>query len=330
MRDIVVSLQGESCIARFTFDRKSGTLGRPQLIEVTGGPAPLVLKRDGRVLYAGLRTHPGLAAFTVKEGTLEQIDSVRLESDPCFISLDRTEKYLFCTYYDAGMVTTHRLNTDGTIQTDPIQTVKTYPNAHSIWLDRSNSFAFVPHTGPNKIAQFVFDADSGILSPNTSFGAAVPTGVEPRHMAMDPAGEYFYCSNERDNSVTTYQFDTRTGTLAPLETVSTLPAGYLQANSCAQIRISPDGHFLYVSNRGHDSIACFKIDGATGLPEMVGHTPTEKTPRAIFLDGLGQYLITAGFATGNLAVYRVDSRSGQLSPNGTFFAGRSPMWVLAV
>jgi 6-phosphogluconolactonase len=329
-RTILVSLQGDSYIAKFDLNTMSGLLGEPEIIEVAGGPAPMTLSAAGSMLYVGLRTEPGIAVFSVDGGDIVQIDSVGLESDPCFVSLDRTGKYLFSTYYNAGMVTSHRLNADGTIQTDPIQIVKTYPNAHSIWMDTTNAFAFVPHTGPNKIVQFVFDAESGILSPNTSYEACVPNGVEPRHMAMDPAGEYFYCSNERDSSVTTYRLDVSDGTLAPLETVSTLPPKSGQSNSCAQIRISPNGRFLYVSNRGHDSIAVLKIDDLTHVPALVGHAATEKTPRAFYVDDRGDYLIAAGYDSGFLAVHRIDQASGLPLLTGTYHAGDSPMWVLEI
>lgn len=330
VKRILVSLQGDSRIAAFDIDAASETLGEPEYIEVEGGPAPMVLSADRSMLYAGLRNAPGLAAFSIDEGKIEQIDSVVLESDPCFVGLDRTGKYLLSTYYSAGMVSIHRLNPDGTIQTEPIQTVRTYENAHSIWFDRANTFAFVPHTGPNKIAQFEFDAESGILSPNRSYNADVPSGVEPRHLAMDPTGEYFYCSNERNSSVTTYQLDAATGTLAPLATASTLPSEYSQSNSCAQIRISPNGRFLYVSNRGHDSIATLRIDENTHHPTLVGNTASEKTPRAIFLDDRGDYLIAAGFDTGFLAVHRIDHASGLPIQPARYHAGNAPMWVLEI
>lgn len=319
-----ISLQAEERI--ITVRLTKGRLEETGSVEVPGGPAPLV--RSGDVIYAGLRNTPGLAALKLSGGKLDIFDSVELDSDPCFVALDNSGKYLFCTYYFAGMVTLHRINDDATVQSEVVQTVKTFDNAHSIWFDQEYRFAYVPHTGPNKLLQFVFDADSGLLSPQATAEATVPRGVEPRHLVASPDGQYFYCANEKASSVTTYRFYEESGTLETLVTVSTLPEQFAGSNSCSQIKISPDGSFLYVANRGHDSIAMFRIDQESRQPVAIGHVGAEKTPRALCMSADGDNFLAAGLDNGVIAVYGIDKKTGRLNAQSTFEAGEKPMWIL--
>jgi 6-phosphogluconolactonase len=136
--------------------------------------------------------------------------------------------------------------------------------------------------------------------------------------------------NEQGSSVTTYSIDTEEGTLNEVQTLSTLPAGFEGENTAAEIRITPTGEYVYASNRGHDSIAAFAVDGTTGALEAIGHTPTEATPRAFTLDPDGAYLIAAGQSSGKLATYRIDDETGHLEPLEVYEVGNNPAWVLAL
>ena len=128
--------------------------------------------------------------------------------------------------------------------------------------------------------------------------------------------------------MTAYYFNSSKGTLASFQTVSTLPDAYKGTNLCAQIQISSSGKFLYVSNRGHNSIACFSIDACTGQLNVVGHMPTEVIPRAFSLDPSGNFCFVAGFESGRLASYRVNNTTGELNHLETDVLGKEPMWVL--
>jgi 6-phosphogluconolactonase len=254
---------------------------------------------------------------------------VPLDSDPCYLEIDRTGRYLFSAYYRAGRVTIHPIAEDGTLGAKPIQVLPTAERAHCVLVDRSNRYVFVPHTaGPNLIFQFRLDEDTGMLTPNTLPVLVPDAGVGPRHLCFHPSLDVVYSSNEQGCSATAYTFSTSAGTLTPFQTLSTLPEGYDGDNTCAQIHIHPTGRFLYVSNRGHDSIAMFAIDEATGRLTSLGQQPTEKTPRTFNLDPRGQYLYAAGQGTGRLAAYRVEAQTGSLEPLGTYAVGNNPMWVL--
>ena len=130
--------------------------------------------------------------------------------------------------------------------------------------------------------------------------------------------------------MTAYALDPKGGTLRPLQTVSTLPEDFRGTNACAEIKIHPSGRFVYTSNRGHDSIACFKVDARDGKLTALGQEPTEKTPRSFDLDPEGRFLYAAGEASGKVAAYRVDPTSGALQRFATYEVGRQPWWVLAV
>jgi 6-phosphogluconolactonase len=187
----------------------------------------------------------------------------------------------------------------------------------------------VPHTGPDAIFQFAFDAGTGRLTANSPARLRTPKGTGPRHLVFHPSLPVAYVANEQGGSVTAYALDPKRGTLRPLQTAPTLPKDFRGPNACAEIRVHPSGKFLYVSNRGHDSLAAFALGGAGKLAAL-GQEPTEKTPRSFDLDPSGRYLFAAGEASGTLAAYGVDGRSGRLKKLAAYEVGKTPWWVLAV
>ena len=328
---IYVTLSGDDAIACFSLDPETGLLTRTHTFQVPGGPGPLALDPAKKFLYAGLRSSYQIAGFSIKPstGTLKPIGTIPLDTDPCFLSTDRTGRFLLSSYYRAGIVAVHAIGSDGVITTPPVEWLSTAENAHSIQTDPSNQFAFAPHTGPNFIAQFKFDETSGHLTPNSPPVVRHEQAEEPRHFCFHPGKDIVYVANERGCSVTAYHFVQATGCLAPFQTISTLPQHYTGENICAQIRMTPSGQFLYVSNRGHDSIACFSLEASTGRLSASGYTPTEKIPRAFTLDVEGRFLFAAGLESENLASYRINGQTGALVLLEVYSVGKRPMWVLA-
>jgi 6-phosphogluconolactonase len=155
-----------------------------------------------------------------------------------------------------------------------------------------------------------------------------PAGTGPRHFCFHPSKDILYFSNEQGSTVTGYNFDTNSGTLSAFQTISTLPAGYGETNTCSQIQISPSGKFLYAPNRGHNSIAGFSVDAASGELSAAGHVATEDRPSAFSLDPAGRFVFAAGSETDRLVSYRVNDESGELTPLETYPVGKRPMWVL--
>jgi 6-phosphogluconolactonase len=245
--------------------------------------------------------------------------------------LDQTRRFLFSAYYFDGLVAVHPIDENGAAGGPPVEWRSTAVKAHCFRTDPSNRYAFVPHTGEsNFIAQFKFDGETGALTPNDPPRVEADEGAGPRHFLFHPDKDVVYFSNEQGGSVTAYRFDPSAGTLAAFQTVSTLPEGFTEHNHCAQINITPSGRFLYVSNRGHDSIACFAIDGDTGELTALGQQPTEQRPRAFTVDPTGNFLLAAGQESGRLASYRIDAETGKLEPLKIYDIGDNPAWVLAL
>jgi 6-phosphogluconolactonase len=182
--------------------------------------------------------------------------------------------------------------------------------------------------GPNFIAQFRFNAQTGRLTANSPFRVEPRERVGPRHYCFHPTLDVVYFSNEQGCSVTSYRVDRATGTLSALQTITTLPARHTARNTCSQIHLTPSGRFLYVANRGHNSIAGFAVDTATGQLTAVGHVATEAVPGAFALDPAGRFVFSAGTATGRLASYRTNDETGALSALETYAVGRRPAAVL--
>jgi len=349
---LYLSIAGENRIAIYTFDVSDGAIEFQEDVNVSGSPGPLTLSPCGNYLYAGLRSSREISTFRIDEKSkqITLLNTISLDADTCYIATDKTGKYLLSAYYGAGKVTVHAIGEDKTVQDELIQTVETAPHAHYIETDVSNRFVFVPHTVPaNAIYQFHFDPDTGVLTENP-FGNSNPDEpVGPRHHCEHPNKPIFYFSNEQGSSVSAYNLqkgDTEAsisksgdpdytvhdapGLLWEFQTLSTLPADFEEHNSCAQIHIDPQGKFLYVTNRGHDSIAMFSIDEESGELTALGQQLTEPTPRVFNIDETGNFLFAGGQGSGKLATYRIDRESGVLAPLETYEVGENPMWVLFV
>jgi 6-phosphogluconolactonase len=342
---LYVCLQDEDKIAAFAIDPESGRLTRQAEIAAPGGPSGLAISLDRRVLYLGLRTNPEISSFRIDQntGALSPQGTVSTEHAPTYLATDRAGRYLLSAYYQGGYAAVHPLGTDGAVGAPAVDRKDTANGAHAIQTDRSNRFAFVPHIarlndnvleplrdnpGPNVIFQFRFDAETGRLTPNSPSQVAPAERLGPRHLCFHPTLDLAYFSNEQGCSVTSYRLDPTTGALAAVETIATLPDGFTARNTCSQIHLTPSARFLYVANRGHNSIAGFSVDAA-GRLSPAGHASTEPVPSAFCLDPSGRFLFAAGSASGRLASYRIDGETGALGPLATYEVGRRPQAGLA-
>jgi 6-phosphogluconolactonase len=340
-----ISLQDDDKILMLTMDAETGHLTSHGEVPVAGGPSLLTISPDQKVLYVGHRNVPKISSFRLDTdtGRLTQSGTVSPEASPTYLSTDREGRFLLSAYYQGAHVAVHPLGADGAVGGPPIEWLETAMGAHAIQTDPSNKFAFVPHIarfndnvlepvretyGPNAIFQFRFDDNTGHLTPNTPARVEPEARLGPRHFCFHPTQNIVYFSDEQGCSVTGYRLDTSAGTLSALQTITTLPAGYDGRNTCSQIQITPSGQFLYAPNRGHNSIAGFAVDGASGRLTALGHVATEAVPSAFSLDPEGQFLFAAGSASNRLAAYQINQETGALTPLGTYAVGKRPMWVL--
>ena len=333
---IYVTASADDKVVIFKQDPDSGALEKLDEIDAPGRPAPMVADPKRRFLYLARRDANQLSTYRIdpESGGLSLLGDAPLESDPCFLATDRTGSWLFSAYYQAGIAAVHPITEDGVVTTPPTEWRETAGGAHAMLTDRSNSFAFVPHigegNGPNTIFQFLFDEDTGKLTPNNPPTVPQDGELGPRHFCFHPSLDVLYFSNEHGCSVTAYDFNADAGTLSAFQTVSTLPPFWNGPSTCAQIQINPAGTMLFAPNRGHDSIACFSIEGESGRLTRTAIVPAEPIPRAMSLDPAGRFMYSAGMDSGNLAAYHVNESWGGLDRIATYEVGKVPMWVLPV
>lgn len=326
---VYVSVSKDQRITQLRLDEKRGELEEVGRFSIDGEPAGLVLHPSRKILFAAVRSRGQIASFAwdPRTGSLSPVGVIDAAADPAFLTIDGTERFLLSAYYQAGRVAVHRIADDGTL-TDH-QWLDTAEKAHCIRLDATNRFALVPHTGPNEIWQFRFDGRTGRLSTNTPDRISADPGEEPRHVVFHPALQVVYAVNERGDSVAMYAFDARHGTIRQEQKLSTLPAGFDGNNACADLELTPDHRFLYASNRGHDSLAAYRVDRVTGRLTSIGQFKTETTPRQFSITPDGRFLIAAGQGNGYLKVFRIES-TGALQAVSRYEIGRAPWWVLSV
>ena len=341
---VYVAAQDDNKIGIYTMDADSGALTHSEDSPMPGGPSLLAISPDKRTLYVSHREALELSSQRIDPATggLTQTGSVSVEDWPAYLATDRTGRHLTVAFYGGARAGVYPIGADGELGGPPTESLATADGAHAILTDRSNRFAYVPHIayiqdnvleppknipGPNVIYQFRFDADTGKLTPNDPLVLEMNGFLGPRHYTYHPSLDVVYFSDEQGSSVTAYNMDSE-GRLSPFQTISTLPEGHTERNTCSQIQMTPDARFLFVPNRGHNSIASFSVDSQTGALTAAGRASTEAVPSAFSLDPQGKFVFGAGSATGRLSSHSVDADTGEMTPLATYDVGARPMWVL--
>ena len=316
-------------ISVLALDLASGELSAVQTVPVTRTVMPLAVSPDRKVLYAALRSEPyTVASFRIDpaSGKLTQIGASPLPDSMAYIATDRSGRHLFAASYGGHKMSVGRIGADG-VAGPAAQVLPTGQNAHAVLVDPANRSLFVTNLGADAVMQWRFDAASGELTPNTPaiFGTRAKAG--PRHMVFHPNGRTVYLLNELDAGVDVLAFDPGKGTLSLVQTLSTLPAGFNGKPWAADLHLTPDGRFLYTSERTTSTLAAFAVDPASGQLKLLSHAETEKQPRGFNIDPSGRYLIAAGQQSHAVTTYRIDSNSGALQPLKSTPLGKNPNWV---
>lgn len=324
-------------------------LGAGGLVAETENPSFLAVHPNQRFLYAvnEISKYEGadagsVSAFSISRatGTLTLLNRVSSRGgSPCHVSIDRTGKWLFVANYGGGSVAAFPVQADGKLGeasaffqhagSSVNKSRQSGPHGHAVVVSPDNKFVLAADLGLDKVLAYRLDPTAGLVAGDPPFSAIAP-GSGPRHLEIRPDGKFAYVLNEMLSSVGTYRYDASRGTLTALQTVSTLPDGLtLDNNSGAEIAVHPTGKFLYTSNRGHDSIALFRIDAATGTLTPAGHVSTQgKTPRGFGLDPSGRFLVAGNQNSNTLVIFRIDQQTGGLTPTGTTLQVGSPVNVV--
>jgi 6-phosphogluconolactonase len=332
----------------YRFDADTGQITPLGLAAETTNPSFVALHSNGRFLYAVNEVQNykspnsgGVSAFSIDRSTgkltfLNEVPS--RGADPCYITLDRTGKYVLVANYTGGSIAVFPVLEDGKLGeasvflqhtghgTNPARQQKAH--AHSIDLSPDNRFAMVDDLGLDHLFVYKFDSANGSLTPNNPPFAKLDPGAGPRHFALSPSGKFAYVLAEMHSTVTVFSNDEKTGTLHPLQTVSALPKDYTGQNDDAEIQMYPSGKFLYASNRGSDTITEFAVDPSKGTLTPVAYTPTQgKIPRSFEIDPTGKFLFAANQKSDNIVVFRIDPKTGHLTPTGQVLDVGSPVCV---
>jgi len=338
---------GGKGISRCELDLKTGKLSEPIPVGDAKGAGFLAIHPTGKFLYSVGETgtfngkqQGAVTAWALdpKSGDVKRLNQQSAGGGgPCHITVNKAGTHAFVANYGGGSCAVLPIDADGKLVeasafhqhkgSSANKSRQSGPHAHSINLDASNKFAFVADLGLDQVLVYKFDQSKGSLEPNDPPFAKLAPGAGPRHFAFHTSGKYAYVINELDSTVTAMTYDAAKGELTPIQTLTTLPEP-TKGNSTAEVVVHPSGKFLYGSNRGHNSIAIFQIDEATGKLTAAGHQGNDiKVPRNFNIDPTGKFMLVASQESNSVIVFAIDQKTGALTPTDVKIAVPAPICV---
>jgi 6-phosphogluconolactonase len=333
---------GAKGIYHTTLDLKTGALSPPELAYPATDPTFLEIHPNKKFIYAVTERNPGaVSAFTIDPATrnLTLLNSSPSGGNgPCHICISGDGSTLLVANYAGGSVASIPINPDGSLA-QPASIIQhsgssvnpkrqNEPHAHSVNLSPDNRFAYVADLGLDKIMIYRLDPDSHQLHPNDPPQIAIKPGAGPRHFSFGPTGQFAYLINELDNTIMAFAYDSRSGGLSEIQTISRLPEGYTGASDGAEVRIHPGGKFLYGSNRGHDSIVIYHINPDTGRLTLSGFQNAGiKNSRNFNIEPTGKFCVVANQDSNTVLTFHINPGSGMLEPTGQAILIGAPVCI---
>ena len=330
----------------------SGELQPGARVRAASVVMPMAVSPDQRFLYAASRSKPyQVHVYTIARdsGALTALGASPLAESFPYISLDRTGRFLFGASYGGHLISVNAVGSDGRVAAEPLQVIPVGRNAHSIRVDATNRFVYVPTLGTDQIFQFTFDAKTGKLASNTPAVFLTSAMTGPRHFITSSDNKFAYVLSELLGTVTTFSIDGSSGLLTQVSSASGLPpdtklgpgaprgavgapGGPPPRNTdndiwAADIHMTPNGKFLYVSERTSNTIGAFAVDGASGKLTFLSSTATERQPRGFAIDPKGRYMVVTGEKSETISVYAIDAASGALKLLNKYPTGKGSNWV---
>lgn len=332
------------------FNSDTGKLTEPTLAIELVNPSFLAVHPTQKFLYAvnELSEGPGkgnggVTAMAINvDGTLTKLnEQPSFGGSPCHCNVDATGSTLMIANYTGGNVVAYPLGADGKIgeatsnihHEDPTRenAAELQPRAHSINLSRDNRFAYAADLGLDRIFIYKLDAKTSTLTPADPPSASVTLGGGPRHFAIHPSGNFAYTNNETSMVATAFERNPKTGALKAIQDITTIPDGHEGHHSTAECLCHPSGEFLYVSNRGPDSITVYSINQKTGLLTWVENKPTGgEEPRNFFIEPAGKWLLAENQNSDSVHVFAIDQKTGKLKPTGDSIKVGKPVCIRMV
>ncbi len=354
---VYVSNAQDGNIDAYAMDKSSGALKPIGKVEAGKLVMPMAVSPNKKFLYAVMRSEPfrvATYAINPETGALMQQATAPLPDSMPYVSVDATGRFLFTASYGGDKIAVSPIGESGLVEAAAIQVVPTGRNAHAILADRTNRFVYVPTLGANRILQFLLDTKTGKLTPNEPPAVNARPGDGPRHLVFAPDNKHLYVLNELTGNVGQFSVDQNKGILTEVDSVGSVPPdaglvpGVPQAPAgaaappsgaaapkaddkpkiwAADIQITPNGRFLYATERTLSRIALFSVAPGTGKLTYVTNFATEKQPRGIKIDPSGTYLIASGEKSDRLAVYGIDPNDGRLAELNRHPVGNGANWV---
>jgi 6-phosphogluconolactonase len=334
-------------IHAYAFSTKDGRLTPLRRTADTANPFFLALSPDRKYLYTnhakqfGGKENEQVAAYAIvgRTGELKLLNRQSSEGTAtCYLDVDKTGKAVLVANYSSGSVAALPIKADGSLG-EPASVIRhkgasvdprrqKEPHAHCIVVSPDNRYALAVDLGTDQIFCYQLDPTAAKLTPNQPPFARSPAGAGPRHLTLHPNGKHVYVINELRNSVTVFDYAADSGTLSEKQTISTLPGDFKGVSHCADVKVTPDGRYLYGTNRGHDSIAAYRI-GDDGRLSVVAIEPSlGKGPQNLAITPDGQWLLCANMPGNNVAVFGIDPRSGRLKSAGEPVKQPSPSCIM--
>ncbi len=329
-------------IYRSTLDLDTGQLSEPVLAAEAKNPSFLEIHLSGKFIYAVSESGGAgsVSAYAINDdGSLKLLNQQSSGgSGPCHVNIDHAGKNALVTNYGSGSASVIPILPDGKLAeptgfvqhtgSGPNSKRQQGPHAHSINVSPDDRFAFVADLGIDKIMIYKLDVEKGTIVANDPPFVKLKPGAGPRHFAFAPNGGYAYVINELDCTVTAFSYESKSGALTEIQTVPTLPDAFNGSSTCAEVRVHPSGRFLYGSNRGHDSIAVYRINRRKGTLTFVEHENADiKTPRNFNIDPTGKFCLVANQGSDSVAVFRIDPKTGALEPTGNKISVGRPVCI---
>ncbi len=343
-----ISSPGDGMISQYQLDESNGKLSLLEQTKAGDMVNPMAITPDGKVLFAALRVKPfQVVGFSIdpKSGHLNEVSRGPLAESLAYLSTDRSGRYLMGASYGADAITVQAI--DAAYKPDEkIQTYKTGPHAHSVRTDPSNRFAYAGNLGSDHVLQYSLDAKTGALTPIGSGFVSVPAKTGPRHLAFSHDGKYLYVVGEMSGTVTAFSIDDKTGALTELGVANGIPDrlklvhGEVRDASnndlkddptpriwAADLRLSPDGKLLFMTERTTSSVSAFAVNSATGALSFLENYPVEeKQPRNIAFSPNGKWLLVTGEKADKVGVYAVGEK-GALKRASEAESGKGALWI---
>ena len=327
-------------------------LGR---IEVGNLVMPMVASQDAMTLFAAVRSAPyALHSFRINptDGKLNRLATIPLPDSMVYISLDMSGKWLLSTSFGGNKNYVHKVNQDSSVDPIPVQSFASGgKNPHSIVTDQNNQVVYIPHLGSDEIKVHLFNPTLAKPIDESPVVVSVEKEFGPRHIVVSPDNKFAYAITEMMGKVLVYSIDSNSGTLTPLQSISSLPidtklvpgkprpptgspdaVAFDDSNMIysAEIKLTPNGKYLYTSDRANNSLSGFEVDSTTGRLKYLFTTPTEQMPRGFGIDPDGAFLVATGQKSENVSLYSINQDNGELKLIERVPGGKGANWVTFV